>query len=308
MIGNNCIPVIMKRKMVNIMEKYLIAVDSGHGMQTDGKRTPAIPEAWYGKKKGDIIHEKEFNKPAAEYLIVALARCGFETVNVSPGTTDVSLKERYTTANNLKANAFVSKHYNAFNGKWGNQNGIETIISQYASDKSKELATLVQAQLVKDLGRSDRGVKTDIEQSGINIAVLRNTNMPAILTESGFMDNLKEAKSMLNPVFQKADAEATCKGICKFFGVEYVPEVYTPTTNITRKSSAEDIKWLQQKLNICLPAGSQFIPLAINGVYETKTRIAVLIYWELRGWNKDGKDTGWTVGKGTRTALATGKK
>jgi N-acetylmuramoyl-L-alanine amidase len=206
------------------MAKYLIAVDSGHGMQTAGKRTPLIPDAWFGKKKGSVIHEKEFNKPAAEYLMVALSRCGFNTINVSPGTVDVSLKDRYTTANNAKADLFVSKHYNASTGKWGSQNGIETIVSQYASDKSKKLAELVQAELVKAHGRNDRGVKTDINQSGINIAVLRYTNMPAILTESGFMDNLEEAKTMLDPEFQKADAEATCRGICTFLGVDYVLE------------------------------------------------------------------------------------
>ena len=47
--------------------------------------------------------------------------------------------------------------------------------------------------------------------------------MPAILTESGFMDNLTEAVDMLDPTFQKADAEGTCKGICKTFGVKYIP-------------------------------------------------------------------------------------
>lgn len=201
----------------------LIAVDSGHGMLTAGKRTPAIPEDWFTKKKGDIIHEKEFNKPAAEYLISALERCGFDTINVSPGTADVSLSARYTAANNAKADLFVSKHYNALDGKWGNQNGIETIISQYASDKTKKVAGLVQTELVKEHGRTDRGVKTDIKQSGINISVLHNTNMPAILTESGFMDNLEEAKTMLDLGFQKADAEATCRGVCKFFGVTYIP-------------------------------------------------------------------------------------
>ena len=46
--------------------------------------------------------------------------------------------------------------------------------------------------------------------------------MPAILTESGFMDNMVEAKDMLDPDFQRADAEGTCKGICKTFGVKYV--------------------------------------------------------------------------------------
>ena len=215
------------------MSKYLIAVDSGHGIETAGKRTPAIPEAWFGKKKGSFIHEKEFNKPTVEYLVAALKRCGFDTINVSPGTADISLKSRYTTANNAKADAFISKHYNALNGKWGAQNGIETIVSQYASAKSIRLAELVQTELVKEHKRTDRGVKTDIKQSGINLAVLRNTNMPAILTEPGFMDNLVEAKTMLDPEFQKADAEATCRGICKFFGVTYVPEKKEEKTTST---------------------------------------------------------------------------
>lgn len=65
-------------------------------------------------------------------------------------------------------------------------------------------------------------VRTDTDVSGFSLYVLRNTKMPAILTESGFMDNMVEAKYMLDPEFQKADAEATCKGICKTFGVTYV--------------------------------------------------------------------------------------
>nr|WP_308742787.1 N-acetylmuramoyl-L-alanine amidase [uncultured Anaerocolumna sp.] len=86
-------------------------------------------------------------------------------------------------------------------------------MSQNASANSKRLAELVQAELVKEHKRTNRGLKTDIAQSGINIAVLRHTNMPVILIESGFMDNLEEAKTMLDPEFQKADAEATCRGI-----------------------------------------------------------------------------------------------
>ncbi|MGB8452714.1 MAG: N-acetylmuramoyl-L-alanine amidase [Anaerocolumna sp.] len=279
----------------------LIAVDSGHGMETAGKRTPAIPAAWFGKKKGDIIHEKEFNKPTAEYLITALKRCGFNTLNVSPGTTDIPLTERWRTANEAKADLFISKHYNASTGNWGSAHGIETIISQYASADSKKLAGFVQAELVQAHKRTDRGVRTDIVQSNINIAVLHNTNMPAILTESGFMDNLAEAKTMLDPEFQRADAEATCRGICKYFEVEYVPVIaeYVPVKNITRESSDKDVIWLQGKLN---KINSNY-QISVDGKYGRKTRIAVLMYWEARGWDQD-KSTGWTVGAGTISALA----
>ncbi len=282
---------------------YLIAVDSGHGMETAGKRTPAIPEAWHGKKKGECIHEKEFNKPAVEYLIASLKRCGFNIINVSPGDTDISLTARWTAANNAKADIFVSKHYNAATGVWGSANGIETIIHQGCSADTKRLAQYVQDELVQTHGRSNRGVKTDLQQSGINIAVLKNTTMPAILTESGFMDNLSEAKTMLDPEFQRADAEATCRGICKYFGVDYKENVKMPKGDITRNSSKEDIKWLQEKLNKAVP-DCQYIPLKVDGIYSPKVRIAVLSYWESKGWKQDGKDTGWIVGTGTREVLA----
>ncbi|WMJ88846.1 N-acetylmuramoyl-L-alanine amidase [Anaerocolumna sp. MB42-C2] len=282
---------------------YLIAVDSGHGMETPGKRTPAIPEAWFNKKKGECIHEKEFNKPTAEYLIKALERCGFKTLNVSPGMEDVPLTDRWKAANAAKADAFISKHYNASTGKWGSANGIETIISQYAGLDSKKLANLVQAELVRTHKRTDRGVKADIVQSDINIAVLRNTNMPAILTESGFMDNQTEAKTMLDPDFQRVDAEACCRGICKYFGVTYKEDVKMPKGDITRNSSKEDIKWLQEKLNKAVP-DCQYVPFKVDGIYSQKVRIGVLSYWESRGWKQDGKDTGWIVGSGTRETLA----
>lgn len=77
----------------------------------------------------------------------------------------------------------------------------------------------------------------------------------------------------------------------------------TPKENITRNSSKDDIKWLQDKLNKALPDYT-YIPLDNDGIYGAKTRIAVLMYWEKRGWNQDGKNTGWTVGSGTREALA----
>lgn len=38
----------------------------------------------------------------------------------------------------------------------------------------------------------------DVDMSGFTLAILRQTNMPAILIEYGFMDYEKEAKLMLD--------------------------------------------------------------------------------------------------------------
>lgn len=76
-----------------------------------------------------------------------------------------------------------------------------------------------------------------------------------------------------------------------------------PKENITRNSYKDDIKWLQNKLNKAVP-DCQYTPFKLDGIFSPKVRIAVLSYWEFRGWNQDGKDTGWIVGPGTREALA----
>ena len=77
--------------------------------------------------------------------------------------------------------------------------------------------------------------------------------MSAILTESGFMDNMTEAMEMLDPKFQKADAEATCKGICETFGVKYIPPTNDKQdkveVNDTEKEENTNVKYIKVKVN-----------------------------------------------------------
>lgn len=96
------------------------------------------------------------------------------------------------------------------------------------------------------------GVRKDINVSGYSLYVLKNTNMPAILTESGFMDNMVEAKYMLDRKFQIADAEATCKGICKTFDVTYVEpnEEFICTEEVEVYTTTKYVKVLVDILNI----------------------------------------------------------
>lgn len=209
---------------------YKIAVSSGHGMKTAGKRTPPLLKDLYidGKlvrKKGQVIHEKEFNKPSSEYLMSALKRCGFEVLNVSPGEDDVTLARRVNQANNWGADLYIDKHYNALSGSYfqGKAKGIVTIYN-LGSKEGKSAAIIIQKELIKAHGGYNFGARADTDISGFSLYVLRNTKMPAILTESGFMDNIEECNRMLDPVFQKLDGEATCKGICEYFKVKYVEE------------------------------------------------------------------------------------
>ena len=243
-------------------KKYLIALDDGHGMETPGKRTPKLLENLYidGKlvrKKGEVIKENEFNRAVVKYLEKALKRCGFDVLLVSPTDEDVSLQARVNRANSAGADAYVSKHYNAVGDKWQTKaKGLITLIHYKYQTKTKELADNVQSELWKlHEGHNciNYGVKTDMELLGYSLYVLKNTKMPAILTESGFMDNLLEAKDMLDPEFQMADAEATCKGICKTFNVTYIKpdEEYTCTEKeVEVPTDVKYIKVIVDELNV----------------------------------------------------------
>lgn len=74
-----------------------------------------------------------------------------------------------------------------------------------------------------------------------------------------------------------------------------------PTNSITVNSTPKDINWLKSHLNEVLGG---IYKLELNGVYDNRTRISVLILWESKGWNEDGQDDGWRAGKATIKELS----
>lgn len=235
----------------------LIAIDNGHGYNTAGKRTPVMPD-------GKVIREWEFNYPTAKKLGEILKHNGFEVVFVSDTEEDTPLKSRTDKANAEKADIFVSIHFNAYQGVWGTHGGIDTF--HYPnSAKGQELAKLVQEELIKGTGLRDRGVKAE------NFQVLRETTMPAILCECGFMDNSEEAKFMLDQEYQLKCARSIAKGICRYFGVEYKEPV------VVQEEEKADII----KLNL---HGRE---LQVEGKFENKTNYIPVRFLENVGYKID---------------------
>jgi N-acetylmuramoyl-L-alanine amidase len=203
----------------------LISIDNGHGLNTAGKRTPIMPD-------GKVIKEWEFNYPTAKKLGYLLKYNGFNIIYVSDTEEDTPLSVRTKKANDVKADLFVSIHFNAYQGIWGSHGGIETY--HYPnSTKGKQLANLIQDELIKETGLRNRGVKS------ANFQVLRGTNMVSVLAECGFMDNLDEAKLMLDGDYQLKCARAIAKGICRYFGVEYKEE----KKDVPSSWAADDWEW-----------------------------------------------------------------
>jgi N-acetylmuramoyl-L-alanine amidase len=199
-------------------KKYKVGIDGGHGMETAGKRTPAIPELG-----GRVIRENEFNDAVAVKLQKALERCGFDTMFTAPETSDTSLSARVARANASKVDILVSLHYNAITASFATAKASGYEVLAGSSSASKKLAKCILDELGAGTPQKNRGVK-----DGSWLA-LNKCKMPLALVEYGFMDNKTEALLMIDSKFIEECAEETAKGICKYFGVKYVPSKSTST-------------------------------------------------------------------------------
>lgn len=173
-----------------------ILIDAGHGPNTPGKRSP-----------DGLLREFDFNSAVARLTKHYLLLEGIEVQFVHDSVKDVPLLERITFANKQKVDAYVSIHANAFGNGWNEAQGIETYIYPSAGKNTAALASLLHNSLLLACNRKDRGVKK------ANFAVLRETTMPAVLIECGFMTNQEEAKLLLTKSFRVQCARAIAFGI-----------------------------------------------------------------------------------------------
>ena len=197
------------------MNKILIAIDDGHGMETAGKRTPAFSD-------GRILRENEFNSAVAEYLAKDLERNGFDVLMVAPGDQDTALKTRVQRANDTRAAAYISIHANAFGSNWNEAKGVETWIYEKIMPDSEtyRFAKGIHDALIKATGLRDRGMKRSSD-----LYVLKNTRMHAALLECGFMTNKEEAALLMDDAYRRKCGEAICRGVCTFYNRKYKEEV-----------------------------------------------------------------------------------
>lgn len=197
----------------------LIALDDGHGMQTAGKRTPFVSSI------GRYIPENEFNRAVVKYLNEELKRCGFKTVLTAPTDADTPLATRVKTANDAKADLFISIHFNALDGKFDGAGKDPEGFSAHVNSllyNSAKFAKVALKHLAGGTAQKNRGL---VQQ---NLYVTRETKMPAVLFELGFMDNNREALLMISTAFQKECAQELAKAVCEFYGVKYVAATSKP--------------------------------------------------------------------------------
>ena len=179
---------------------FKIALSAGHGFHTSGKRCPGYLDPhetreWY---LNDRICDK------IEQKLTAYA--GYELIRLddTTGQTDVPLKDRTSKANNFKADFYLSIHHNAgVGGKSGG--GVVAYVYPGVGNVTLDWQKALYDAVIKHTGLRGNRAKP-LAQS--NLHEVRESNMPAVLLECGFMDSSTDVPIILSDDFANKVATA----------------------------------------------------------------------------------------------------
>ena len=177
--------------------KFSVVIDPGHG----GRDPGAI--GIDGIREADVVLE------VSKIVKNILSEKGVKVSLTRKNEIDLDLPPRVSFANRSDADIFVSIHANASRGKRRDINGLETFY--YKGWKGRLLAKRIQKQILRvSPGSPDRGVKQG------RYYVIKNTKMPAVLVEIGFLTGRLDARRLEKTAHRKRIAYAIAKGILEY--------------------------------------------------------------------------------------------
>ena len=190
---------------------YIILLDNGHGKNTPGKQSP-----------DGLLKEYAYTREIVKRIFNSLKEIGYEPYILVPETDDISLSMRVKRANNIynasgKKAILISVHCNAAgaDGKWHSAKGWSVFVAQNASANSKKLADCLKK------AADDEKLKVRIQHPNKSywvqsLAVCRDTNCPAVLTENMFQDNKEDVEFLLSEDGKKKITELHVNGIINY--------------------------------------------------------------------------------------------
>ena len=296
--------VLLKNDAQSLKNEFVVVVDAGHGGKDPGNR-------------GNGYYEKNIALKIALNVGEALSNNGVKVVYTRKRDVFVDLYKRAKIANDANADLFISIHCDAHNsnaygagtfvlGLHANErnfkiaqkensviymeenyeqkydgfdpNNPESVISlvlmqEEYLEQSIVAANYIQEFFVNDLNRKDRKVK----QAGF--LVLRNTYMPSVLIETGFLTNKTEGKYLNSTKGQNEISSSVSKAILKYLRNLDNKRV---ELNIDTKSLKKEIKYL---FKIQISASSKLLDLkpynfkGLSTISKTKTDDGLYRYY-----------------------------
>lgn len=177
----------------------------------NGRRVVVIDPGHGGSDPGAIgiggLREIDIVLPIGLQVASLLEQQGVQVVLTRRDNRDVELDPRVQIAERANADLFVSIHANSINMSRPDVNGVETY---YYSPNGGRLAQVIHSNVIRGTGMIDRGVRR------ARFYVIRNTSMPAVLVETGFVTGAQDARRLSDPNFRNQMALAIARGILQY--------------------------------------------------------------------------------------------
>ena len=209
---------------------FILALDPGHGINTAGKRCDKCIDP-------NETREWVLNSRICNYIESYLKDyTGYSLFRVDDitGKNDIALPTRVKMANDKGASFYLSVHANAgING--GSGGGIMSFSYNNSKTESPEWRDELYDALIKHTGlKGDRSDPT----TTANFYVLRNTKMPAVLLELGYMDSKTDVPVILTEDFAKKCAKAIVEVIVRRGNLKKKATTTTTSTTNTNTPGA----------------------------------------------------------------------
>lgn len=184
-------------------KQYRVVIDAGHGGEDFGTYSRSTPRQ----------HEKYLTLTTAYMTRDYLKKMGYDVLMTRLKDETVSLQERVDFAERQNANLFVSLHYNS--APSDKAQGIEVFYFKNQKEPSRsqlsnKLAETTLSQLIGATQAKSRGVKHG------NFKVIRETVMPAILIEGGFLTNEEELEKLKRPSYLDRLAQSVASAVDQY--------------------------------------------------------------------------------------------
>ncbi|MCQ6278641.1 N-acetylmuramoyl-L-alanine amidase [Bacillus sp. EB600] len=178
-------------------------IDPGHGGTDSGAVGSGLQEKNITLQIATTLRDILLNE--YEGVLVMLSRTSDQTV---------SLSERTDAANNWGADYYLSIHINS-----GGGTGFESYIYPGSGAPTTTYQNIIHEEVLKIVDFANRGEKT------ADFHVLRQSRMPALLTENGFIDNANDAAELKNSSFLTEIARGHVNGLARAFHLTKKPTV-----------------------------------------------------------------------------------
>lgn len=184
----------------------MIIIDAGHGVSTQGKKSP-----------DSSLLEYKYCREIADLVVEQLQAQGIEAQRIPTDDEDVSITKRCKLINQINPQLVVSIHCNAMGdgSQWMSAKGWGVYVYNKASQKSRHLANCLHDEALKQ-GLKIRKQKPNQKYWEQNLGICRMTKCPTVLTENLFMDNKEDVQLLLSDFGKCKIVDLHVKGILNY--------------------------------------------------------------------------------------------